>query len=302
LSLPFVPLQPKLVCVSYTMKSFYSILQLVFNQGAGEHLALGLLLVEADGQIYFRISEERHEAIRLLLSEESKRLLNDSLKDLSLHFQDAEVSIQTSLNLSPSLFRNQSYLQYLSRYQNNLLRFSNPVAIEAPANPDVFQALYWRYVHAGADNESPRLILPSPFEILKTEFYPRIQNRVNTDYQITSEILPTLFLNTQVNLIGKNEKIVVGKEVQFRKRAYNLGKDLNDIYALIKSFEANDQPGGKYFLIGNEPPKSEIKQHEMWSTMHRSKWVDLVSTSETEKIESYLADHDVQPLEPANVE
>ena len=71
---------------------------------------------------------------------------------------------------------------------------------------------------------------------------------------------------------------------------------------MIKSFEANDQPGGKYFLIGNEPPKSEIKQHEMWSTMHRSKWVDLVSTSETEKIESYLADHDVQPLDPIAVD
>ena len=277
------------------MKTFYSILQVIFNQGVGEHLSVGLLLASEGEQLFFKISEEKLDAAKMLLSEASKRLLHESIRDLKNNLGESSPTPQTTLDFFQSPFRQAAYLQYLSRYQNNLVRFSSPIEIEVPFNQELFKALCWRYVYPDPENETPRLLVSSPFEPLRSSFYPKIEKQVNTNFQLTSIVLPTLFLNTTVNLIGQNEVQVVGKEIHFEKRSYNLGKDLNDIYAMIKAFEANGQDNGKYYLIGNEPSKNEIKQHEMWETMRKSKWVEVVPTDETERIEAYLDKHHVKP-------
>jgi len=78
------------------------------------------------------------------------------------------------------------------------------------------------------------------------------------------------------------------------KGAINLSKDLNDMYALIKAFDAANITG-KYYMVGDEPPKKADKQHEMWNTMRKSPFVTVVPIAETEQITDYLEEHNVRP-------
>jgi hypothetical protein len=135
------------------------------------------------------------------------------------------------------------------------------------------------------------------FANLTESFYPRIEGKVNLDIKLTADILPTLFLPTKLNFLGQNEVQVIGKEIDFSKRSYNLGKDLNDINALMKSFEEAEKNDGKYFLIGNEPLKSEYpKQHEMWKMIYnRKKHTEIVPLNEVERIIMYIDEHGVKP-------
>lgn len=273
------------------MPAQYSILQILLRPQIDEYLAVGLLLFD-EGQVHFAVSEDKVRAAKSLLSTGAGRLLSDSIRDIKRVLSPSSSSDQGVRN---SVFTQPAYLEYVSRYHNNLLRFTAPEFIRINPTPEHFSNLFHTLIfHAQSVPVLP-LASASPFDSLRNTFYPRIRNRVNAGFTLTPSILPSLFVPTSVSFIGQNEVQVVGQEINFAKKAYNLGKDLNDMYALIKAFEADNKVDGKYFLLGNEPPTHSVKQHEMWVTMQNSPFVEVVPIAESERVSSYLEMHDVRP-------
>lgn len=273
------------------MPTHYSIPQALLRPETGEYLAIGLLMA-GEGCPFFGISDEKLKAARELLSPSAARMLAESVRDLTRSFA---TEYDTSLFETGSSLASWDFLSYSSRYHNNLIRFSAPERITLEANPQNFAQLFKLYVYHSGLSKPGLAEVPSPFRVLKESFYPRIETRVNLEVELTASQIPHLFMPTKVDFIGKNEVPVIGREVLFAKRSYNLGKDLNEMYALIKTVEEDFQKP-QVFLVGDEPPKTMTKAHELWANMRKSPFLEVVPIAEVDRIEGYIQEHGVQPF------
>lgn len=275
------------------MPTYFSILQAILRPETGEYLAIGLLVV-GEGHHFFEISEEKLKAAKSLLTSGSARLLNASIHDLEHTLRPVSDS-NRELFSAAHPFTDIGYLDYSSRYHNNLLRFTAPEVIQFPADRTHFSRLFELYVYNGDPGRPALAEAVSPFEALKEEFYPKIMDRVNLNVELTTEHVASLFMPTHVNLIGKNDILVVGREILFAKRSYNLGNDLKEVYTLIKAIEEDFDPP-QVFLIGDEPPREMVRSHTMWQDMRNSRFLEVVPVAETAQIEEYVKEHHVEPF------
>jgi hypothetical protein len=98
-------------------------------------------------------------------------------------------------------FLEASYVEYLSRYSNNLITFDTPKIIDIPFQQETFDRLFVKYVF-GLQKKITHDI-PSIVEKVRTQLYPQIQSFVNIDTLITPEVLPTLVTSAKVSFVGK---------------------------------------------------------------------------------------------------
>lgn len=275
------------------MQTHYSIIYANIRPSIAERISIGLLLWSNE-QAFFQFSKQKLELFRELVAEEAFKLVRSTLSNLSEKIKN-EAS-----NLFPSTSPiSNKEIDYLSRYCNNLLVFSAPTSISVIADPDNFQKLFQLFIsEAQIDQENIAEVNEQEefIQKIRTDFYPTITQRVNTDLTITSDNLPTLILPVPVNFIGKNDVPVAGKAVFFDKRSYNLNNDIAIFINLIRSFEANGENAGKYYIIGNEPIKTNDGRHQIWEQIRKNTYIELVPTNEIDQITNYMNTHGVEPF------
>ncbi|MDP5169183.1 MAG: hypothetical protein NWR72_02970 [Bacteroidia bacterium] len=283
------------------MSVFHSILHVPLRVEAGEQLSVGLLML-AGNDVFFRYSPHKVQLVKELMAEPRHRLLKQALNGITRtietearKIQDYHYQLQES-TVRQQRFLREDYIGYLAQYHHNLLTFTSPTPINLPENQTAFLRLYEKFVDQipaiGVQHNSPFHIE----EIVSDKLYPHLKGRVNLGISLTSHDIPTLFLPTRVSFIGRNDAPMVGRVVDFSKRAYNLQHDLAEMYTLVKAFEESGEDNGKYFVIGQEPHKNQHKEHDTWAAIHRSKTVEYVDLAETERITEYANTHNVEPF------
>lgn len=283
------------------MSVFHSILHVPLRVEAAEQLSLGLLM-RAGNDVFFRYSAHKLQLVKDLMPEARHRLLRQSLQNIEKTLTEDGRRVDTfqyelfSAPAHQSGFSQESYLAYLSRYHHNLLTYTSPQKIDLPGTAPIFLRLYEKLIDRVPAAE---LVDHQAFDIeeaVSEQLYPRLTGHVNVNLQLTSQEIPTLFLPTKVSFIGRNEAPMVGRVIDFSKRAYNLQHDLTEMYTLVKAFEEHGEQRGVYYVIGQEPPRHREKEHATWATIRRSKTVEYVDVSETERVVEYARAHKVEPF------
>jgi hypothetical protein len=274
------------------MKSFYSILQIPIRPAGQEQLNIGLLFV-GDGQSYFKFSNKKLEFIKKLIPSGSHNLLRSYLFGLS-------EKMKVDNEAPQSKFRNPDFVSYLSNYNNNLLVFSKPVAIDLEVNEKNYQTLFEKFVFS-FDEDAEVTIGLTPVSLqhqLKTNLYPKIKLRVNLDKTLTTKEIPSLLVpSVKVNFIGQNYIQVAGQGVDFEMSPEKITNSVSRLISLIKAFELDTAKKGKYFIIGKEPDKSKFdEQHRNWEHIKTSGLIEFVDINETESISEYVEKHNVRPF------
>lgn len=281
------------------MKTFYTILYANIRPSVDERVSIGLLL-RNEQQYFFEYSTDKLDVIRGLFTAEAFGLLRNYLKNLKayLSFPYTETVGLSDLPMDTRKkdFLETSYVEYLSRYSNNLITFDAPKIIDIPFQQENFDRLFVKYVF-GLPKKITRDV-PSIVEKVRTQLYPQIQSFVNIDTLITPAVLPTLVTPAKVSFVGKNEVPVAGQVADFEKRPYDLEGDINRLIVLQQAFEWNDAFYGKYYVIGDEPPQHLTSQHTLWHQMRSNKHLSLIPSDETEQIYDYMQVHGVTPLVP----
>lgn len=140
------------------MEIYYSILSVPIRPEIQEKLSIGFLLISND-QIFFDISKNKISLLKELLSDNAFKFLKESLRNVEQTAINENFKLQEGTNLlfsekNESSYFSKSYLEYLSQYNNNLLTFSRPKVIEAPANEETFKILFKKFVDEYAFIES----------------------------------------------------------------------------------------------------------------------------------------------------
>jgi hypothetical protein len=278
------------------MKTLYSIIYSPLNVVGHERINYALLMLNSDGEVFYEFSSEKLKLARKLYSNESFKLLTGQLE--SLRSKLAKESAQ----LSHAKAFNSEYLDYLSRYSNNLIAFTKPMPIEIDFNQKNFNSLFERIIYKDNRAFKPDVItVAKGIALIKKDFSPKVKSRVNIDVELKAEQYDYILFNTHIDMIGRNDKPVLNQFIEFENDTpAKIEKNINSYLSLIKPFEMHDGKEGKYFMVGDEPSKTKTQHHLIWehlmdSNLLKRDLLELVPAKEIDSIELYLNEHDVKP-------
>jgi len=129
------------------MPSHFCILFASSRPEIQEQISIGLLLVGSNS-VFFEISKTKLKIAGKLLPPQSYCYLKDTVRQIS-QLVEAENTKVGSLLLEPMNISNKfsiGYMEYLSRYSNNILTFSNPKIFDLDADNALFEMLFKKYV------------------------------------------------------------------------------------------------------------------------------------------------------------
>jgi len=274
------------------MQAHFSILSASIRPEIQEQLAIGLLLVGSNS-VHFDFSKNKLTILNDLLTPQALKYLKDTVKQISQASSNEKEKFKGLFTESGTISKSFSlgYLEYLSKYSNNLLTFSSPKTIELPADDALFKMLFNKYIDENAFIE--KISAPRNFDTLKSVFFPKVEPYFNVEQEITSENVSGLLMPVKVDLIGKNEIPVYAHLIDLERKNYNIQNDLAVVFMLNKAFENK----AKGFHISAEPDKTKFPgQHETWKSIRNWKDSEYVDISEIQMIERYATEHGVVPL------
>ena len=287
------------------MKTIYSILSAQIRPEVQEKITLGLLLA-SEGKVFFNYSHGKLKALKQLLSDNSYSILRSTLKNIEQNaLMESEQSGRSegqpvfASDMMHKLF-SEEYINYLSKYNNNVISFSAPKPILVQATQEIFQKLYQQFID---DTTSivegvPRI---NSFSIYKTIHLSQLERHFNIDRELSAPEIPNLIAPVKPDLIGMNKFPVFAKEIDLEQRVNLIEYDLGQLLLLRAAFEGpNLKSFG--FVIANEPEEKRTKNFQIWKQLRENSPFEYVDISESEKILEYAEKHDVLPLIQQNKE
>ena len=278
------------------MKTFFSIIYLTLNANLNEKISVGMIMSN-DENLIFKYSNTKLGIVKQLIPHQNYIFLRTYFKNLDCELNH-DFSKSYELNIKKEIsssWINEKYINYLHRYSNNMVKFSEPRSIDIVLDDYSFGKLFSKYIFEKEDEE---LISNKTADIInevKTKLYSKIEDKVNLDVIVKPSDFKELIAPVNVNFIGKNNIIVAGQTIDFGKRFYNLENDLTKFISFTKAVDF-EKGTGHYFLVGEEPNKlMDKKNHSIWKHMFDSKMIDYVSVNETERIQEYINQHGVTP-------
>lgn len=199
------------------MNNYYSILFAVTNPTIDEKIGVALLFTNGE-DVLFDYSKKKLKIIKKLLPKPAFKLLKSNLLSIKKHFtkHDSEIVAEPNVVYQAKKLKLQySYLQYLSRYCNNLLTFREPTSIELELTEENFKWLYEDKVYKKQKikKNSFSSIKNSPQTSKSNSKEKQESNSKNSDSNIHS----TLDSSNSENLQEKALKIISLKKEDQKK-------------------------------------------------------------------------------------
>jgi hypothetical protein len=257
-----------------------------------ERVSIGLFIGN-ETTCKFHYSAEKLTAIKGLFSDSAFGMLKTGLKSLQKLSLECETDLLGTYRGASAL--KEQYFNYLSRYSNNLITYSAPKGIDIEINQETFNKLFEKFVYHLPTPVEPKL---KPVEKAKERLTNSLAGKVNFNADLNNTMVPGLIVPAKVWFIGKNEVQVTGEAKDFTSlKPHIIQQQINAHLFLVDKIK--DTPigkHGKFFLVGDEPGKGYAENHKLWEAVKNSATLDLVPSSEIERIEIYMMEHGVAPL------
>jgi len=272
------------------MKTFYSLLYALITPETAEKISLGLLLSDGEKSL-FRYSENKYRCLQGLVSSEQygfvRKYLKTLQKETGLHAGTSQPLIFPVETLKPATV-GESYIEYLSRYNQNVVSFGKPVNIDVTVTAEAFEKLFKVLLN---EKEVPAKPLKGKLQSVKKEIALRANRYFTIDRKIMPEDLPDLIMPVTFDLLGRNEMPVYAKFLDFERALNHIKNDYFDISQLHQVL-----PKSKGFVVSTEPGMDKWpEQHSIWQTIRRSGNYQYIHAEDIEIVEEYARDHQVRP-------
>jgi len=274
------------------MATFYSILTAIIRPEIQERISVGLLLFGDEG-LHFNYSTNKLAAVRTILHEQDYKLFKDYLNMVEAKVSGiGKTNGQISFDKHDALI-NKEYINYLSRYNNNLLGFSPAKDIDIPSTKEVFTKLFQKFID---DIDQPKPVEQKrSFDLFKIKNEDVLKSHYTISKEIYTKELPGLIAPVKIDLIGMNEIPVYAQSIDMDRRVYHIENDIAKLLFLRNAFQAKYKTRTE-FIVTSEPQKTQQKQHAIWKQLRAAKEFSYLDVSEANKIIEYANEHGVKPL------
>lgn len=276
------------------METFYSILSVTLRPEIDEKLSVGIVLISRK-KVLFYSSSNKLLAVKKLISpnvfngiKHSIKLIEKGFKIKHSNLSNPQQVLELNLQDKSDVF-NYNYIDYLSRYNNNIITFSKPVEINVEYSIELFHSLIKKFIDEEAFIQIERLT--NPIDQFKNTFYPKVKSYFNIEKEIDSVMYPKLIMPIKIDILGKNEGEVFAQSIDMTKNLRSIENGIADLLHIHMGF-----PDSQKFILASEPDKSEEVKHRVWNNVRNLNEFDYVDIKESERIEEYAKTHGVVPL------
>jgi hypothetical protein len=271
------------------MKTFYSILYALITPETSERLSLGLILSNGQ-QSLLRYSKPKLSIVGSLVSDTQYTFIKNYLNSL------VNLSTTTTNDTKPEFLFSElehamvgeKYIDYLSRYNQNVISFGKPTNIDLPVSEEVLGILFKKLINEKEKHVESRHALLK----VKERFIPIAEKFYHINREILPADYPGLIMPVTVDFFGKNERPVYTQFFDFERALNHIKNDYFDLKQLQDVIM-----DGKGFVVSAEPDSERFSvQHQAWNAVRSIKEIEYVDMKEIEKIEIYAIEHGVQPF------
>ena len=270
------------------MESYYSILKYVNNPLSNEAIALGLLAV-SNGEVYFQLSDQKLELAKKL-NNKNYKLLDFSLKQFQ-EFLEADSQDESHFLIASKKQINKGFINKLSNYNNGILQFSKPEAINSEISTSVFINYFNRFI---GEEPAQEIVLPkSRFKnTIEKKLYEPLKNKIDVAFILKKKQLDTLFFDFHFDGIGVNGKIYAAKAIDFNsnRQLGQIRNDISDFESVIERLNRFADVKGlssdhKYSLIVDPYLGYSVSYNDLYSLLKKNTmpFFEIISTKETQK-------------------
>lgn len=272
------------------MNTFYSILSLTLNAAIDDRVSIGLFMSDKE-RYFFNYSQSKLAGLKGIIGDDKYFFANQYLQSLVTKEPGSLKENFLDSKLPKEHWANESYVGYLSRYSNNLIRFSTPKEIDLEVTEPIFNKLFEKYIFL-IPKEPIKKKDENILHQIKKSLFPKIKEKVNIEILLDKTNFTNLVVPITVDFIGKNHVPVTGQIFDFTKNNYNLENDLARYISLTRAIDlenGSNPISAKYFIVGQEPSKKELpKNHQLWKQVKETKGLEFVDKKEIEIIEDYI--------------
>ncbi|MDP1747712.1 MAG: hypothetical protein Q8L90_19210 [Bacteroidota bacterium] len=213
--------------------TYLSVLKYVSNNLSGENIAIGMLAVSEE-QAFFKISKRKIDLVKRLNADAGK-LIEFSVAQLNKVFsEDIKKSGQHKLLHTKIL--SLDYLNRLSVYNNGVLQFSNPQSFNVVFEEKDFEGFFKKFISDDSEKSLNKEVSPSHIkEILKQNFYIPLKDKIDVDFTLRKQQLPSLLFDFHLDGIGANGAMYAVKsiDVNAQKNATHLKIEISEYESVL---------------------------------------------------------------------
>lgn len=268
--------------------NFYSVVYVSPSIVTDEKISMGLFVC-VNNKCYFKYDKKKIKNLSNFY-DISDSFIVDILENINENVMCKSGSDDDLFNQNINIKKD--YFNYLSRYCNNLIKFSHPNLIKfSKFDDNVFEKMFKKFVVFNHVDKKKKV--PSYKTIQKNKFRDRIISHVDIDYNATTDHFKNLIVPTKLDFIGKNSIYVSGDFVDFNMSVQSLKNTISRYVNFNSAIENGDITS---FIIGKEPEKSVKTNHDIWSAIRKNRRFKFVDENDFEEVEFYFSKHDVKPL------
>jgi len=217
------------------MKTYFTIVQYAPNPHREEYFGIGLIMVSPEsGEVIVRFSRNRINRINNALNIRRSSLLESAVQKLEL-FEKAPEALDVK------------QLEYLSAYENGVIRFTLPKPlvfdVASDASPSMvmeerFDRLYIKLIDDGRENQSRARRGSEPGTLFRNyaKRYRELETHLDIGYKFSTDNFEadTLIPDITVDFIGGNGAIYCGNFINLKLQATTVQKNIAETQFLYK--------------------------------------------------------------------
>lgn len=251
------------------MKTFLSILHVKTNSYSNEKIALGLIAVTTTEVFYAYSNNKLSLANKCSGAVSISDFLKSILNQIQHTVNDSNkllLTNQTSLLEGVSVF-SKSYFDYLNKYNNGVLQFSDPVTINNHFTVKEFANYFNKFVGEPltVDKPTPK---KSFFQKLKPLFEKEnLKQKADIDFHFNPVTFKGILKETNIPLITKNGNISTLQTIDFSTSANTITNHLYEtqiIFNALNVFSKHLNCAVDKINIGFEEPAMQTDQHKLF--------------------------------------
>jgi hypothetical protein len=268
------------------MKSYYSLVKIAPNSLSDDNLTIGIILSDNSG-LRLKFSKTKKQISKSLVSVDNS--LIDFLElEIEKKIKETNKLIKASKNELFDLNHiiSSSYFDYLSKYSNGILKFSQPIFIEGEISDNEFLQLYKMFV----DSEDVKVQNPNKtldkifYDKINTNLIEKVKEKVHINIKFDSKLIPAIH-SFDMDCIGLNGAFVGAKSLPFNQSKEILLKTVNTYISVIAQLSISYNKNlseNKFFLISDEPSKKNSIESKYWSQLYKNEnLVKLIPSDES---------------------
>lgn len=213
--------------------TYLSVLKYVSNNLSGESIAIGLLAV-SENRSFFKVSKHKIDIVKRLNSDAGKLIVFSVEQLMKIFEEDLKKSGQKKLFFNKIL--SVDYLNRLSVYNNGVLQFSNPQSFNVVFEDVAFNSFFKKFI--SDDLEKPiinELGKSQLSKLLQHEFYTPLKDKIDVDFTLKKQQLPSLLFDFHLDGIGVNGAMYAVKsiDVNAQKNASHLRVEISEYESVL---------------------------------------------------------------------